>query len=52
MISPWITYISNRQSIYLGFHAGSAMITRSALVSVRPRPPTRDVNKNIGAAPA
>lgn len=33
----------------LGFQAGSTTMTRSAFVSVRPRPPTWDVRRNIGA---
>lgn len=33
----------------LGFQAGSTTITRSALVSVSPRPPTWDVRRKIGA---
>ena len=34
---------------HLGFQAGSTTITRSALVSVRPKPPTWDVKRNMGA---
>jgi hypothetical protein len=34
---------------YLGFHAGSITITRGALVSGSPSPPTCVVSKNIGA---
>lgn len=33
---------------YLGFQAGSMMTTRSAAVSVRPRPPTCDVSRKTG----
>lgn len=53
-INNWYVYAKNYYPNIncptdLGFHAGSTTITRSALVSVRPSPPTCDVNKKIGA---
>jgi hypothetical protein len=35
---------------YLGFHVGSTTITRAALVSGSPSPPTCVVSKNSGAS--
>ena len=43
------TYTRKEIQTHLGFHAGSTTITRSAFVSVRPRPPTWEVKRKIGA---
>lgn len=32
--------VKNTENVHLGFHAGSTTITRSAFVSVNPKPPT------------